>query len=265
MAPESIAALVSPGELYLVDVYALGVVAHEMLTGRPPFEDAVPMRLFLKHMRQPPPRLASRRADVPPELDELVLEMLAKDPKARPQSMEEVAWRLRQIATGGTEATTVAPAPSALVVDDNEATAAILASLIASISPCSPLRIAHDGAEALHALDAAPLPDLLVVDLHLPRVGGADVCARVGTMHPAEPCITVCTSAHATAAEIAGLRALPFVRFVEKGESFIRRLPAFVRAAEERAARRERRLRHAGVRGAGAEGGTLDRTLPSAR
>jgi CheY-like chemotaxis protein len=225
------------------------------------------MRVFLKHMRQPPPRLATRRAEVPPELDALVLEMLAKDPKARPQSMEEVAWRLRQIATDRTDpaVAAAAAAPSALVVDDNEATATILASLITSISPRTPLRIAHDGAEALHALEAAPLPDLLVVDLHLPRVGGADVCARVGAMHPAEPCVTVCTSAHATKTEIAGLRELPFVRFVEKGESFIRRLPAFVRAAQERAARREQRLRRAGSRGAGALGSTLEPTLPSAR
>jgi serine/threonine protein kinase len=264
MAPESIVGLVAPGELYLVDVYALGIVAYEMAIGQLPYDDAVPTRVFLKHLRQPVPRIGARRPEVPPELDALVFEMLAKDPKARPQSMEEIAWRLRQIPTDRTDRTATSAPPSALVVDDNEATAAILASLIASISPKSPLRIARDGAEALHMLEAAALPDLLVVDLHMPRVGGADLCARVGKMHPAEPCITVCTSAHATDDELDELRALPFVRYVAKGEPFLHRLPAFVRAAEERAARREQRLRRVGARSTGAEGGTLAPTLPSA-
>jgi len=262
MAPESIVSLVAPGELYLVDVYALGVVAYEVLTGQPPFDDAMPMRVFLQHLRRPVPRLTAVRPDVPPELDALVFEMLAKEPRLRPQSMDEIVWRLRQVAPGRRE--TAAP-PSALVIDDNEATAVILASLITSVSPRSPLRIARDGADALHMLETTALPDLLVVDLHLPRVGGADVCAHLAAMHPAEPCVTVCTSAHATDEELVSLRALPFVRYVPKGEQFIRRLPAFVRAAGERAVRHEQRLRRAGARGARDDGAVFVPTLPSAR
>jgi serine/threonine-protein kinase len=95
MAPETIRALVRPGEAHLVDVYALGVIAFVLLTGRPPFDHADPVELMMQHLERVPPRPSAFRADVPVRLERLVLSMLAKRPEERPHSVEEVVGELR--------------------------------------------------------------------------------------------------------------------------------------------------------------------------
>lgn len=75
------------------DVYALGVTLYEMLTGRVPFEGDVVTILAAHVMRAPPPP-REFVAEIPPTLDALVLEMLAKDPGERVADMTTVAARL---------------------------------------------------------------------------------------------------------------------------------------------------------------------------
>ena len=72
-----------------VDIYALGGILFELLTGRPPFVADNAMEMVAKHLMETPPR-PSTLAHVPPELDDLVLRMLSKDPAGRP-SLGEVA------------------------------------------------------------------------------------------------------------------------------------------------------------------------------
>ncbi|MGY1782478.1 protein kinase domain-containing protein [Geodermatophilus sp. SYSU D01036] len=62
------------------DVYGLGVVAHQCLTGRVPFDAESPVQVLLMHVQQPPPPLP---ADVPPDVRALVARAMAKDPAAR--------------------------------------------------------------------------------------------------------------------------------------------------------------------------------------
>jgi serine/threonine-protein kinase len=73
------------------DLYALGVVGHEMLTGRKPFDRGTPIATALSHVREDPPPLPD---DVPEDLARVVEECLAKDPQSRPQSAAAVAVRL---------------------------------------------------------------------------------------------------------------------------------------------------------------------------
>jgi serine/threonine protein kinase len=68
------------------DLYAVGIVAYEMLMGRPPFEAAVPTEVVMMHLRNAPPPLQG----VPPHVSTLVMRCLDKDPKRRPSSATEL-------------------------------------------------------------------------------------------------------------------------------------------------------------------------------
>ena len=70
---------VSPGS----DIYSLGIVAYECLTGRRPFDGDTPVGVALAQVSQEPPALPD---DLPAPVRELVMHMLAKDPAARPRS-----------------------------------------------------------------------------------------------------------------------------------------------------------------------------------
>jgi serine/threonine-protein kinase len=97
MAPEAIRGTVPVGSAHLLDLYALGVIAFVLVTGAPPFDHASPVELMLQHLHETTPRLSSRRADVPPVLDDLVGQLLAKDSTDRPADLDVVRGELRRI------------------------------------------------------------------------------------------------------------------------------------------------------------------------
>jgi serine/threonine-protein kinase len=76
------------------DIYSLGIVLYELVTGQRPFQDATPVGMFLKHREAPviPPR--QLRGEVPSEIDALVCKALAKRPEERFASMAEFATAL---------------------------------------------------------------------------------------------------------------------------------------------------------------------------
>jgi len=87
MAPEM--ALGEPTVGSPVDVYALGCVGYWLLTGKLVFEADTPVKMMLRHIQSPPvPPSEVTEIDVPPELDRLILQCLAKDPAQRPTAVE---------------------------------------------------------------------------------------------------------------------------------------------------------------------------------
>ena len=73
------------------DLYALGVVAHEMLTGRRPFDRGTPIATAMSHVNEPPPPLPE---ETPEDLASLVEDCLRKDPADRPVNARAVAARV---------------------------------------------------------------------------------------------------------------------------------------------------------------------------
>ncbi|WP_033327676.1 serine/threonine-protein kinase [Streptomyces yerevanensis] len=103
MAPEQAIGQTVPAS----DLYSLGCVLYEMLTGAPPFTDGSPFMLYHQHAHEPVPPLADRRSGVPTGLRTLIAGLLEKKPEDRPGSAAEVAillaaWSPAQLPAAAT-------------------------------------------------------------------------------------------------------------------------------------------------------------------
>jgi serine/threonine-protein kinase len=82
------------------DLYSVGVVLYELLTGVVPFSGDTPVEIAMKHLSSVPEPPSAKRADVPRDLDLVVMRALAKDQSERYQSAEEMDADLRRINRG---------------------------------------------------------------------------------------------------------------------------------------------------------------------
>ena len=76
------------------DLYSLGIVFYEMLTGRTPFRADTPLAILLKHLKDPLPHLRAFSPRVPEAIEQVVVKALAKDPQERYASAVEMATAL---------------------------------------------------------------------------------------------------------------------------------------------------------------------------
>jgi serine/threonine-protein kinase len=226
MAPEALTGSLADGAAQLGDVYALGVLAFELLTGIAPFEGDDPVSLYRAKTNPPLPRATDFRADVPAALVNLVAQMMAQDAADRPQGAEAALWQLRAVRKA---LDTSAAAPrrfSVLVVDDDEDMRAALTLYVRSAVPDAEVEAIGDGRSAVKAVRKR-VPDLLLLDLDLPDINGIEVCMLLRGMKLGSACMIVSVSGRATKADVELLQQLG-VRSLEKGPALMKDLVELV-------------------------------------
>ena len=76
------------------DIYSLGIILFEMVTGQVPFDNEVPYSIISRHISEPLPRPTGLNADLPPAVEQVILQAAAKAPEERYQTGHELAQTL---------------------------------------------------------------------------------------------------------------------------------------------------------------------------
>ncbi len=169
MAPEITLQSNLPGGMaHRADVYALGCIAYELLTGRPPFEAVGDLPLMVKHTTHAPAAPSSLGVGLPASFDAVILGALRKDPAERTPSAEAFRRELAAAAEGTREPVRI------LVAEDDEDFRDVLGIALTNEFPCAVIECFADGAAALSAFDRMP-HSVAIIDLQMPHLDGLEL------------------------------------------------------------------------------------------
>ncbi len=155
------------------DIYSLGLVAYELLAGRPAYAELETDDLLRLRLDGPPPTLRGRRAGVSDEVDRVIGRALARDPRARYASAGQFARALTQAADRG-DATSVLPGPKALRrsgprIDTTLALLAVIAVLVGTLAVFA---VFQSGGLPTGGPNASPAPSASAAAGRTPNVVG---------------------------------------------------------------------------------------------
>ena len=155
------------------DVYSLGCVLYEVLTGEPPFVGDSPVAVAYQHVREDPVPPSLRRAGISPELDAVVLKALAKNPENRYQSAAEMRADLVRVHSGEKP-----EAPKVLTDAERTQLLASVRGRVAARDGGYPLRVGGPRSRWL-AVAAAMAVLTVVVTLAIYTLGGSTRAVQV--------------------------------------------------------------------------------------
>lgn len=193
------------------DLYSLGIVLYEMVTGELPFDADDITALLLQHVQQQPPSPSKVVSSIPVALETVILKLLEKNPNRRFQSMETLSRALRatipttaELDPAKTDVAEQRPEwaktiqtdrlrdPSArgrdamvriVLVDDHTILRKTLASFIETHERYIIVGEGADGNEALDVTLEAK-PDMLILDLNMPNKSGLEVLPMIKRQAP---------------------------------------------------------------------------------
>jgi serine/threonine protein kinase/DNA-binding CsgD family transcriptional regulator len=185
------------------DIYSLGIVLYEMVTGQLPFNADDIGALLLQQVKQPPPPPRLISSEIPPALEAVILKTLEKSPARRYQSCGALAAALEaSLAQAGADNqsgsgpahstwadTLQAPSPGTasrpqrrtlrvILADDHSLLRRSLSALLETREEFVVVAEAGDGETALQQTLSIQ-PDVLLLDLNMPRRGGLDILPEV--------------------------------------------------------------------------------------
>jgi serine/threonine-protein kinase len=225
VAPEVLLRTVERGDGPLIDLYSLGILAFELLTNATPFAGDSVGRTLANQVGAPVPDPRVLRPAIPHELAGLVLELLSKEPHARPASAEAVLWQLKDIRNHGNR---LSKRMTVLAVDDEPHVGRALKKSLESSFPQVHVEATTDPARAMSSTPGE-LADVVLVDLNMPKHNGLEVCMNLLSLPAERRPLVVAMSAQATASDIAVLHALGVRHFVPKDEAFVAAMSDVIR------------------------------------
>lgn len=215
MSPEVAAGRLESGKAHLADIYALGVIGYQMLSGRKPFRGQNIAEIVSQHLTVDPIHLRDLCPDVPVAMTDLIMEMLAKEPARRPNPIENIAERLRAVDIGGVMPDVKKsnePAKIRILIADDEPSIWSLLSYVFEDHGYDIVCV-EDGQQALAEFERSNF-DIVIADKNMPRLDGLALLEQVRALRPSTDFVMI-TGYPSMDAAVQALN-LGAVRFLQK-------------------------------------------------